>query len=269
MRKKAFTLMEILIAVTIFLLILVWVIDIIRNINMERKMALEKSKINENFILLEKNLKNIVNSSELYIPFELSNIVQGRFDIMKPYYLPSSVIFPSIYDVVPTDRLIVYRNVPPNPEAGGQPHLIVVSSQNNQIIFQIMRRTNNNSSLLNVPFLVNNNANPTIFMCYFEVNSGNLTQVSDLQIINFGNPIINPNYNYQINLRFSRNRITNSQGQIYQAFQDIIHQTTGNVRSVDQLSFRVTPISATSTRVLALYDPSSINVEITVRVFDA
>lgn len=220
--SKAFTLVEIVIAVLIFSFIVIWILDIFKNIANEKRIAMEKSKIEENINLFEKTLNNFINDSNLEMNMNLVDFMNSNFDQIRPFFVPSAVIVPAIYEIQ-SRRLILYQNRP-------QINFLLVQSQNNnQIVFSSIN-TPNAMRFRVIPNNLNNNGR---FLCYFTLNgqlNGNINNV-----INFGNPSWT-RHSYRIGLIFRRIPITNANGSINPDVQDIIFQTYGNITNINQIN---------------------------------
>lgn len=284
-KERAFTLIEIIIAVAVFSVIILIVISIINNLTTERKIALERSKINENIILFEKKLKDMLNGSDLTITPEIVNFPPTGIDIITPTSVPTAVISPTICDTSPTRTLVLYRRVqnqnPITNQTTYESQLITVSSDNRRILFTLNNQATGtgNNPLLNLIILlqlrtsINDptalNHIPSSFIFYFEpVLSNQFNNNNTIDEIDFGTPFIDRRGRYEVALRFWRNRITDRQGFIYNTSQQIIYQVAGNVRNIGNLNFRIRGGSITPIQIQSLYDPISINSEIIVGVYD-
>lgn len=220
--KKGFSLIEVIIAVVIFLIIIIWVVDMFRNMNLEKRITLENAKLNENIMILEKNIKNYINEANLDLADNL-NMLQSNLREIKPYFISSCVISPNIYESN-SNRLIIYYN-------RNNVDLISVGVRNNnQVVFQSFLGRN----FLIFNLVTNNDLGINRkFFWYFTIPQN--LNFNPIDTIDVGRPIIYPNSNYNINLAFRRQSITDQGGTIIEGFKDIISQTHGNITRIDDV----------------------------------
>ncbi|MFN4220433.1 MAG: PilW family protein, partial [bacterium] len=193
--KKGFSLVEIIIAIVIFLFVIIWVIDIFKNMNLEKRITLENAKLNENVMILEKNIKNFINEANLDLGDNL-DFLQSNLQQIKPYFLPTCIISPNIYERE-SGRLIIYYNQRFN---NNDIDLVSINAQNNQIIFMGFGGQNF------IRFNVVQGNQGGVFFWYFTIPDVNFNTIN---VINFDRPIIYPASNYNINLTFRRQSIVN------------------------------------------------------------
>ncbi|MCX7972378.1 MAG: prepilin-type N-terminal cleavage/methylation domain-containing protein [bacterium] len=276
-KERAFTLIEIIIAVTVFSVIILIVISIINNLTTERKVALERSKINENIILFEKKLKDMLNGSDLTITPEIVNLPSTGIDIITPTSVPTAVIYPNICDTSPTRSLVLYRRVqnrnPITNETTYESQLITVSSDNRRILFTLNNQATGtgNNPLLDLVVFTNDRTALSSFILYFGPARRNQFDNNNTIIdeIDFRTPFIDRTGRYEVALRFWRNRITNERGEIiYATSQQIIYQVAGNARNIRSLNVRIRGGNIQQIGIESLHDPISINSEIIVGVYD-
>jgi prepilin-type N-terminal cleavage/methylation domain-containing protein len=96
-KLRGFNLIEIIVAVTIFLVIILIFIQVFNSIIKQNKISIEKARMNEYLTLIEKVIKDELNASNLELdPFTWSTIEAGN-PIINPKFYPTSVIQPNIF----------------------------------------------------------------------------------------------------------------------------------------------------------------------------
>jgi len=111
---NGFTLIEIIVAVTIFLVIILIFIQVFNSIIKQNKISIEKARMNEYLSLIEKAIKDELNASNLEVdPFNWSAI-EAQNPIINPKFYPTSVIQPNIFqesiDIRQYPLVYVYPN---------------------------------------------------------------------------------------------------------------------------------------------------------------
>lgn len=220
MKRKGFTLIEILVAVVIFGLIITIVINFFNSINTERKISTEKSKINQLVTIIEKDIRDYISSSNLYLYSNLIDNLNSDFSFIRPYYIPTAVIVPAIYETQSNYLLLFYNNIDNNEST-----YIRIRSVNNRVLFE-------NSGIVqnNLRFITNQQGNK--FFYYFRLsNPINNWIPNNTKTIEFSKSSFN-NATYQVSLKFFRQVIARA-SQISQEMQDIIYQTHGNITNTN------------------------------------
>ncbi|MEN3014583.1 MAG: prepilin-type N-terminal cleavage/methylation domain-containing protein [bacterium] len=248
--KKALSLIEIIIAVVILSLILVWVVNMLRDIAMEKSIALEKSKVDQIINVFEKNLKNYINNSDLNLNMNLLDIINSNLNDIRPFYVSSAVIVPAIYQTQ-SDYLLIYYN-----------NTVLINNNNQRISYINVRLTQNNTILFsgiqsnqrNLIFRVLTNNNQTRFFWYYMVQNPFLNQQT-ISTIDFGTPAMGRRFTYQISMRFRRIPVIQQNGRIDPTVQEIIYQTHGNITNINQVQ-----------GIATITNPNIIYSEITVAV---
>ena len=217
-KTKGFSLIEVIIAVVIFGLIIVWVIDIFRNLSLEKKFTLERSKINQNITILEKNIRDYINSADLDLDDNLSVIASGSsLNEIQPYFVPTPIISPAIYEPESRQLVIYYNN---NINNNNKIDLILIRAVGNQINFEGFQ----GNDFLRFRVISDNARN--IFW-YFLAPNVNPNQL--LNQLSFDRPILYPNGSYQVATIFRRQVIARNNEPIPNVMMEIIYQTCGRI----------------------------------------
>jgi prepilin-type N-terminal cleavage/methylation domain-containing protein len=111
---NGFTLIEIIIAVTIFLVIILIFIQVFNSIIKQNKISIEKARMNEYLSLIEKAIKDELNSSNLEVDPATWSTIEAQNPIINPKFYPTSVIQPNIFqesiDISQSPLVYVYAN---------------------------------------------------------------------------------------------------------------------------------------------------------------
>lgn len=221
MKRKGFTLIEILVAVVIFGLIITIVISFFNSINTERKISIERSKINEKVAIIEKNIRDYISSSNLYLDSNSVDNINSNFNFIRPYYVPTAVIVPAIYETQ-SDQLILFYNYTPDT-------YIRVRGTQNRVVIEGSGTFNSNLRFVVIPPGYSQS-----FFYYFTLSNPipeNTWNNNRRETIIFDRPAFN-NSNYMVSLIFRR-QIVAQNGPIPPEIQDIIYQTHGNIRDTN------------------------------------
>ena len=94
---NGFTLIEIIVAVTIFLVIILIFIQVFNSIIKQNKISIEKARMNEYLSLIEKVIKDELNDSNLEVDPYTWSALEAQNPIINPKFYPTSVIQPNIF----------------------------------------------------------------------------------------------------------------------------------------------------------------------------
>ncbi len=94
---NGFTLIEIIVAVTIFLVIILIFIQVFNSIIKQNKISIEKARMNEYLSLIEKAIKDELNASNLEVDPDTWSAIEAQNPIINPKFYPTSVIQPNIF----------------------------------------------------------------------------------------------------------------------------------------------------------------------------
>jgi prepilin-type N-terminal cleavage/methylation domain-containing protein len=94
---NGFTLIEIIVAVTIFLVIILIFIQVFNSIIKQNKISIEKARMNEYLSLIEKVIKDELNASNLEVDPYTWSAFEAQNPIINPKFYPTSVIQPNIF----------------------------------------------------------------------------------------------------------------------------------------------------------------------------
>jgi prepilin-type N-terminal cleavage/methylation domain-containing protein len=94
---NGFTLIEIIVAVTIFLVIILIFIQVFSSIIKQNKISIEKARMNEYLSLIEKVIKDELNASNLEVDPATWSALEAQNPIINPKFYPTSVIQPNIF----------------------------------------------------------------------------------------------------------------------------------------------------------------------------
>jgi len=253
---KAFTLVEVILAVAIFSLILGIALALFKDFDRERKISLERANIDQKIEIFEKSLRDLINSSSLEIPSSSQAIDYLNSDLgvndTTVKYFPTSIIVPYIYES--DSRILRGIVVNNNNIIDNTIEIYDVRASGNSIIISTVRAPDGSLAF----WSFRNIGNPRERLDMW-VLLGNIGFPQNPTII-FDRSIIRRNGNYQVALRFFRPPLLN---------REIMIQTHGNLwvdnGQLVQLSRRnVPPII----RVTQLYDPSVLHCEVVVNLYD-
>jgi prepilin-type N-terminal cleavage/methylation domain-containing protein len=96
-KLNGFTLIEIIVAVTIFLVIVLIFIQVFNSIIKQNKISIEKARMNEYLSLIEKVIKDELNASNLEVDPYTWAAIEAQNPIINPKFYPTSVIQPNIF----------------------------------------------------------------------------------------------------------------------------------------------------------------------------
>ncbi len=94
---NGFTLIEIIVAVTIFLVIILIFIQVFNSIIKQNRISIEKARMNEYLSLIEKVIKDELNASNLEVDPNTWSAFEAQNPIINPKFYPTSVIQPNIF----------------------------------------------------------------------------------------------------------------------------------------------------------------------------
>jgi prepilin-type N-terminal cleavage/methylation domain-containing protein len=94
---NGFTLIEIIVAVTIFLVIILIFIQVFNSIIKQNKISIEKARMNEYLSLIEKAIKDELNASDLEVDPDTWSTLESQNPIINPKFYPTCVIQPNIF----------------------------------------------------------------------------------------------------------------------------------------------------------------------------
>ncbi len=248
LKKTGFSLLEIIIAIVIFGIIITITIELFKNINNERKISVEKAEINEKITILEKNIRDYITSANLSLePTDKILSLESNFDVVRPYYIPTAIIIPSIYQTQ-SNHLVIFcnSNIQNNPNPNQDRRLMYMrirSMNNNIIIEQLISDLNLFNDPLRGTLRLNSIRNGNTLFWYFSLSNSidNLIQNMPrqnliIQTIDFNSSNFE-NSNYVINLTFQRYPLATMNNPIIpEPYRDIIYQTHGNVTNLNDIS---------------------------------
>jgi prepilin-type N-terminal cleavage/methylation domain-containing protein len=140
---NGFTLIEIIIAVTIFLVIILIFIQVFNSIIKQNKISIEKARMNEYLSLIEKAIKDELNASNLEVDPYTWSAIEAQNPIINPKFYPTSVIQPNIFqesiDIHQSPLVYVY------PTQTNDKNILAALqiNPNNQAIIKLAINTNN------------------------------------------------------------------------------------------------------------------------------
>jgi len=196
---SGFTLIEIIVAVTIFLVIILIFIQVFNSIVKQNKISIEKARMNEYLSLIEKAIKDELNASNLEVDPATWSALEGRNPIINPKFYPTSVIQPNIFqesiDIQQFPLVYVY------PTQNNDRNILAALWNNNQAIIKLAINTNNVPTFLLPPLpltLINvvNPNNPKQVRWYYVLNQDGQGDASylDNENSNNNNIITNPQF---------------------------------------------------------------------------
>jgi prepilin-type N-terminal cleavage/methylation domain-containing protein len=152
---NGFTLIEIIVAVTIFLVIILIFIQVFNSIIKQNKISIEKARMNEYLSLIEKVIKDELNASNLEVDPYTWSALEAQNPIINPKFYPSSVIQPNIFqesvDISQYPLVYVY------PTQTNDKNILAALRNNSQAIIKLAINTNNFSPM---PITLVNMENP-------------------------------------------------------------------------------------------------------------
>jgi prepilin-type N-terminal cleavage/methylation domain-containing protein len=138
---KGFTLIEIIVAVTIFLVIILIFIQVFNSIIKQNKISIEKARMNEYLTLIEKVIKDELNACNLEVDPATWSALEGRNPIINPKFYPTSVIQPNIFqesiDISQFPLVYVYLT------QNNDRNILAALRNNNQAIIKLAINTGN------------------------------------------------------------------------------------------------------------------------------
>jgi prepilin-type N-terminal cleavage/methylation domain-containing protein len=181
---NGFTLIEIIVAVTIFLVIILIFIQVFNSVIKQNKISIEKARMNEYLSLIEKAIKDELNSSNLEVDPYTWSTIEAQNPIINPKFYPTSVIQPNIFqesiDISQYPLVYVY------PTQTNDKNILAALINNSQAIIKLAINTNNFSPM---PITLVNMENPMDrkqVRWYYVLN----TQTNDRYLNNENNNII-------------------------------------------------------------------------------
>jgi len=183
---NGFTLIEIIVAVTIFLVIILIFIQVFNSVIKQNRISIEKARMNEYLSLIEKAIKDELNASNLEVDPDTWSAIEAKNPIINPKFYPTSVIQPNIFqesiDIHQFPLVYVY----PNQNNDKNILAALQINPNEQTIIKLAINTNNFSPM---PITLVNMENPmdrTKVRWYYVLN----TQTNDRYLNNENNNII-------------------------------------------------------------------------------
>ena len=188
-KLNGFTLIEIIVAVTIFLVIVLIFIQVFNSIIKQNKISIEKARMNEYLSLIEKVIKDELNSCNLEVDPTTWSTIEGQNPIINPKFYPTSVIQPNILqksiDIHQFPLVYVY------PNQTNDKNILAALWNNDQAIIKLVININNFTSMpLTLVNVVNFN-NPKEVRWYYVLNQNAQGNASYLNTEN-SNIITNP-----------------------------------------------------------------------------
>jgi prepilin-type N-terminal cleavage/methylation domain-containing protein len=181
---NGFTLMEIIVAVTIFLVIILIFIQVFNSIIKQNKISIEKARMNEYLSLIEKVIKDELNACNLEVDPATWSALEGQNPIINPKFYPTSVIQPNIFqesiDISQYPLVYVY------PTQTNDKNILAALriNPNAQAIIKLAINTNNVTSMpLTLVNVVNFN-NPKEVRWYYVLNQNGQGNASYLNYLN-------------------------------------------------------------------------------------
>lgn len=154
-KLNGFTLIEIIVAVTIFLVIVLIFIQVFNSIIKQNKISIEKARMNEYLSLIEKVIKDELNASNLEVDPYTWSAIEAQNPIINPKFYPTSVIQPNIFqesiDISQFPLVYVY------PTQTNDKNILAALINNSQAIIKLAINTNNFSPM---PITLVNMENP-------------------------------------------------------------------------------------------------------------
>jgi prepilin-type N-terminal cleavage/methylation domain-containing protein len=138
-KLKGFTLMEIIVAVTILLVIILIFIHVFNSIINQNKISIEKARMNEYLSLIEKGIKDELNASNLEVDPGTWSAIEGQDPIINPKFYPTSVIQPNIFQESIDIHLSPLVYVHPN--QNNDRNILAALWNNNQAIIKLAINT--------------------------------------------------------------------------------------------------------------------------------
>jgi prepilin-type N-terminal cleavage/methylation domain-containing protein len=188
-KLNGFTLIEIIVAVTIFLVIILIFIQVFNSIIKQNKISIEKARMNEYLSLIEKVIKDELNASNLEVDPATWSALEAQNPIINPKFYPSSVIQPNIFQESIDIHLFPLVYVYPN--QNNAKNILAALWNDDQAIIKLSINTNNVTSMpLTLVNVVNFN-NPKEVRWYYVLNQNAQGNASYLNTEN-SNIITNP-----------------------------------------------------------------------------
>ena len=260
--KKGFTLMEIIVAVTIFLVIILIFIHVFDSIIKENRISIEKARMSEYLSLIEKVIKDELNASNLEVDPDTWFALESQNPVINPKFYPTSVIQPNIFQesINISQNPLVYIHPNQNNDANILAALQVFN--NDQAIRKLSINTNNFTSLPLTLINVVNGFNPREVRWYYVLNQNaqgnasysntedNVTtpqtisnwtvQVPDLINLSTQVPQYDRRASYRIRIVVSRIRIDNNNiPENVRLLHGTYWQSTPNNRVFDPISLMI------------------------------
>jgi prepilin-type N-terminal cleavage/methylation domain-containing protein len=168
---NGFTLIEIIVAVTIFLVIILIFIQVFNSIIKQNKISIEKARMNEYLSLIEKAIKDELNASNLEVDPYTWSALEAQNPIINPKFYPTSVIQPNIFqesiDINQFPLVYVY----PNQNNDKNILAALQINPNDQTIIKLVINTDNVPTSLPLTLInVMNSNNPKEVRWYYVLN---------------------------------------------------------------------------------------------------
>lgn len=187
---NGFTLIEIIVAVTIFLVIILIFIQVFNSIIKQNKISIEKARMNEYLSLIEKAIKDELNASNLEVdPFTWSALERSALEsqntIINPKFYPTSVIQPNIFQESIDIRQYPLVYVYPNQNNDRNILAALKINPNNQAIIKLAINTDNVPTSLPLTLInVVNGNKPKEVRWYYVLNQNGQGNASYLNTEN-------------------------------------------------------------------------------------
>jgi prepilin-type N-terminal cleavage/methylation domain-containing protein len=189
-KLNGFTLIEIIVAVTIFLVIILIFIQVFSSIIKQNKISIEKARMNEYLTLIEKVIKDELNACNLEVDPYTWSALEAQNPIINPKFYPTSVIQPNIFQESIDIHLFPLVYVYPN--QNNDKNILAALWNDDQAIIKLVINTNNVPTPLPLTLInVVNSNNPKEVRWYYVLNQNAQGNASYLNTEN-SNIITNP-----------------------------------------------------------------------------
>jgi prepilin-type N-terminal cleavage/methylation domain-containing protein len=200
---NGFTLIEIIVAVTIFLVIILIFIQVFNSIIKQNKISIEKARMNEYLSLIEKAIKDELNASNLEVDPDTWSAIEAQNPIINPKFYPTSVIQPNIFQ----ESIDIHQF----------PLVYVYPNQNNdRNILAALKMDPNNQAIVKLT-----------------INPNNFSPMP-ITLVNMENPMdrTKVRWYYVLNTQTNDRYLNNENYDIITTFQDINNDTNNSIQSV-------------------------------------
>jgi prepilin-type N-terminal cleavage/methylation domain-containing protein len=180
---NGFTLIEIIVAVTIFLVIILIFIQVFSSIIKQNKISIEKARMNEYLSLIEKAIKDELNASNLEVDPATWSALEAQNPIINPKFYPTSVIQPNIFQESIDIHLFPLVYVYPN--QNNDKNILAALWNDDQAIIKLSINTGNVPTSLPLTLInVVNSNNPKEVRWYYVLNQNGQGNASYLNTEN-------------------------------------------------------------------------------------